>query len=140
MRSCLTEIVYRQRDFLLAPFDGIKPDVQERITFTLGNRYSALRDWLQAYRESDALPLDHFLRKLFGEVLSQPGFGFRTNLDSVRVAASLVDSVKSFRMAMEPSGDVTDLSDLSGLGKGIHRHAQRRCDRGTVSRILADGG
>ena len=113
----LAEIVYRQRDLSLAPFDGIKPDVQERITFTFGNRYSVLRDWIQAYRESEALPLDHFLRKLFGEVLSQPGFGFHTNLDSVRVAASLVELVRKFRMAMEPSGDLTGLSNLSGLGR-----------------------
>jgi hypothetical protein len=113
----LAEIVYRQRDFSLAPFDGIKPDVQERITFTLGNRYSLLRDWLQAYRESEALPLDHFLRKMFGEVLSQPGFGFHTSLDAIRVAASLVDSVKNFRIAMEPSGELTGLSNLSVLGK-----------------------
>ena len=105
----LTEIVYRQRDFALAPFDGIKPDMQERITFSFGNRYSALRDWMQAYRESDALPLDHFLRKLFGEVLSQPGFGFHANFDSVRVAASLIESIKKFRMAMEPSGALSDL-------------------------------
>ena len=108
----LVEIVYRQRDLSLAPFDGIKPDVQERITFTFGNRYSALRDWIQAYRESDALPLDHFLRKLFGEVLSQPGFGFHINLDSVRVAASLVESVRKFRQAMEPSEE-----DIGSLGK-----------------------
>jgi hypothetical protein len=113
----LAEIVYRQRDFSLASFDGIKPDVQERITFTLGNRYSLLREWLQAYRESDPLPLDHFLRKLFGEVLSQPGFGFHTNLDAIRVAASLVESVKNFRMAMEPSGELTGLSNLSSLGQ-----------------------
>jgi len=115
----LTEIVYRQRDFSLAFFDGINPDMQERITFTFGNRYSVLRDWLQAYRESEALPLDHFLRKLFGEVLSQPGFGFHTNLDSVRVAASLVESVRKFRQAMEPVGgsDKSDLSDMSDLGR-----------------------
>lgn len=115
----LTEIVYRQRDFSLALFDGIKPDVQERITFSFGNRYSALRDWIQAYRESDPLPLDHFLRKLFGEIISQPGFGFHTNLDAVRVAASLVESVRKFRMTMEPSGDLTGLASLSGLGKKI---------------------
>lgn len=113
----LAEIVYRQRDFSLAPFDGIKPDVQERITYTFGNRYSALRDWIQAYRESEPLPLDHFLRKLFGEVLSQPGFGFHTNLDAIRVAASLVESVKSFRMAMEPTGELTGFQNLSALGK-----------------------
>jgi hypothetical protein len=86
---------------MLSPFDNIKPDVQERITFSIGNRYSTLRDWILAYRESEQLPLDHFLRKLFGEVLSQAGFGFHSNFDSVRVAASLVESVKKFRQSLE---------------------------------------
>ena len=108
----LTEIVYRQRDLSLAPFDGIKADVQERITFSFGNRYSSLREWVLSYREGEQLPLDHFLRKLFGEVLSQPGFGFHTNLDSVRVAASLVESVRKFRMAMDSSEE-----DFGSLGK-----------------------
>jgi hypothetical protein len=111
----LTEIIYRQRDFLLAPFDNIKPDVQERITFSIGNRYSVLRDWLLAYRESDQLPLDHFFRKLFGEVLSQPGFGYHSNFDSVRVAASLVESVKKFRMSLE--SDFRSLGDFGSLGR-----------------------
>lgn len=105
----LTEIVYRQRDFSLAPFENIKADVQERITFTLGNRFSMLRDWMLAYRESEQLPLDHFFRKLFGEVLSQVGFGYHSNFDSVRVAASLVESVKKFRMAMESTGGLGNL-------------------------------
>jgi len=108
----MTEIVYRQRDFSLSSFDRIVPEVQERITFTLGNRYAVLHDWLLAYREADPLPLDHFLRKLFGEVLSQPGFGFHRNLDSVRVAASLVESVRKFRQALEPANE-----DLAGLGR-----------------------
>jgi len=106
-----TEIIYRQRDLGLSPFDNIKSDVQERITFSVGNRYSVLRDWLLAYRESDQLPLDHFFRRLFGEVLSQPGFGYHSNFDSVRVAASLVESVKKFRLAMKGTGGV------GGLGK-----------------------
>jgi len=113
----LTEIVYRQRDFSLATFDGINPDMQERITFTFGNRYSSLREWILSYRNGEQLPLDHFLRKLFGEVVSQPGFGFHSNLDFVRVAASLVESVRKFRQAMEPSGDLTGFGNLSGLGK-----------------------
>jgi len=99
----LADIVYRQRDLTLSSFENIKPDVQERITFTFGNRYSTLRDWLLAYRESMPLPLDHFFRKLFGEVLSQAGFGYHRNFDSVRVAGNLVESVKNFRSAMEPS-------------------------------------
>ncbi len=105
----LTEIVYRQRDLRLSTFDEIQPETQERITFSIGNRYSLLRDWVMSYREAEQLPLDHFLRRLFGEVLSQPGFGYHSNFDSVRVAASLVESVKKFRVSLE--------SDLRGLGR-----------------------
>jgi hypothetical protein len=109
----LTDIVYRQRDLALSPFEIIKPDVQERITFSVGNRYTVLRNWIEAYRESDVLPLDHFLRKLFGEVVSQAGYGYHRDFDSVRVAASLVESVRKFRISL----DLTGLQDLSGLGK-----------------------
>lgn len=99
----LTEIVYRQKDLRFSTFDEIKPEMQERITYGLGARYTDLREWLENYRRWQPLPLDFFLRKLFGEVVSQPGYGFHTNLDAVRVAASLVESIKKFRNAMEPS-------------------------------------
>ena len=111
----LTEIIYRQRDLQLSTFDQIKSDVQERITFSIGNRYSTLRDWLLTYRESEQLPLDHFFRKLFGEVLSQVGFGYHNNFDSVRVAASLVESVKKFRISLE--SDFRSLGDFGSLGQ-----------------------
>jgi superfamily I DNA/RNA helicase len=97
----LAEIVYRSRELRLSTFEEIAPDVQERITFLVGNRYTTLRDWLLAYREGEELPFDHFLRRLFGEVLSQVGFGFHSDFDSVRVASSLVESVKNFRQALE---------------------------------------
>jgi len=97
----LAEIVYRPRELRLSTFDEIDPDVQERITFLIGNRFTTLRDWLLAYRGGEELPFDHFLRKLFGEVLSQPGFGFHTDFDSVRVASSLVESVRNFRQSLE---------------------------------------
>jgi hypothetical protein len=109
----LTDIVYHPRELGLAPFDGIKPEVQERITFSLGLSYSILRNWLLVQREAEPLPLDHFLRKLFGEVLSQPGFGYHSNFDSVRVAASLIESFKKFRIAL----DLTGFENLSGLGR-----------------------
>jgi len=112
----LTEIVYRQRDLILSPFDEIMEEVQERITFTLGNRYSNLRDWLMEYRDEMPLPLDHFFRKLFGEVLSQQGYGYHHDFDSVRVAGNLVESVKNFRRAMEPSYVGKDRPDFD-LGR-----------------------
>ena len=114
----LAEIVYRTRDFSLSSFNEIKMDVQERITFTLGNRYEVLRQWVMSYRELKAMPLDHFLRRLFGEVLSQKGFGFHRNFDSARVAASLIESVQKFRWAMEVTqSDKADMSDWLDLGQ-----------------------
>jgi hypothetical protein len=113
----LTEIVYHQRDLSLAPFDGIKTDVQERITYSVGNRYSSLREALLTYRDSELLPLDHFLRKLFGEVLSQVGFGFHRNLDAARVAASLIESIQKFRLVMEPTLDLGGHTEPLELGQ-----------------------
>ncbi len=111
--NLLTKIVYRASGQELSPFDGIKPEVQERITYVFGAHYAELRNWLLAYREqADVPPLDHFLRKLFGEILSQPGFGFHRDLDAARVAASLIESVKKFRWAM-----VSTNVDMLTLGR-----------------------
>lgn len=99
----LTEIIYRQKDLQLSGFEQIKADMQERITYALGEKYANLRNWINAYRSGSPLPLDFFMRRIFGEVLSQPAHGFHTNLDAVRVAASLIESIKKFRNAMEPS-------------------------------------
>ncbi len=107
----LADIVYHARDLSLAPFEGIKPDIQERITFSVGLRYAALREWLLAYREGEQLFLDHFLRKIFGEVLSQPGFRFHDRLDSIRVASSLVESARGFRQVTGST-----LTDIRAVG------------------------
>lgn len=106
----LTDIIYGQRDLRLSAFDQINPETQERITYALGARYTILRTWLEDYRANPPLPLDFFLRKLFGEVISQPEFGFHTNLDAVRIAASLIESIKKFRNAMEPELNLTGLN------------------------------
>ncbi|MFH1186353.1 MAG: hypothetical protein V1755_15165 [Chloroflexota bacterium] len=98
----LEEIVYRKGS-ALSPFEDINPDMQERITYVYGARYTRLREWLLSYREGSPQPLDYFLRRLFGEVLSQPGFGFHGRLDDARVAGHLVESITKFRLAMEPS-------------------------------------
>ena len=120
----LTEIVYRQRDLQLSTFDQIKPEMQERITYMLGEKYTNLRNWLNEYRETTSQPLDFFMRKLFGEVLSQPEYGFHNNLDAIHVAASLIESIKKFRYALDLTGfneeslKIGDQGEnLSGLGK-----------------------
>ena len=44
--------------------------------------------------------MDHFLSRLFGEILSQRGHGFHDDFDAARVAANLVESVQKFRQGM----------------------------------------
>lgn len=86
----------------LATFAGQKGAVQGRITYALGERYEQLRSWIYDYRaETDFTPLDQFFARLFGELLSQPGFGFHEDVDAARVANQLVVSARNFRWAVE---------------------------------------
>ncbi len=100
----LAEVVYRPKDARLSPFGRIHPDMQERITFSVGNRYEALRAWLADYAEGEPAELDFFFTRLFGEVLSQPGYGFHSERDAGQVAASLIESAQKFRYAIEAAG------------------------------------
>lgn len=106
----LADMLYRRKDHSLAPFDGLLAEARERITYTFGTRYDTLRTWLQAYRQGEPYPLDQFLRALFGEVLAQPGFGFHANLDAIRVAGELVESIRKFRLGTA-SGFESGLQD-----------------------------
>jgi hypothetical protein len=81
----------------ISTFDLINPQMQDRITYLIGGRYEQLRSWLEEYLEQAPLELDIFISKIFGEVLSQPGFGFHQNPDSAQVAANLVESIRKFR-------------------------------------------
>jgi hypothetical protein len=95
----LAEIVYRVRDgrVTLGSFERIEPRVQERITYVFGERYEELRTWLEDYRSDLPQELDHFLSRLFGELLSQPGFGFHNDFASGQHTANLVESARKFR-------------------------------------------
>ncbi len=94
----LSDIVYRVREGIpvLTSFDQIKSETRARITYRIGERYERLREWLMHRREPPD-EFDHFLSRLFGEVLSQPGFGFFDNISAGEVTANLVESVQKFR-------------------------------------------
>jgi len=107
----LTNIVYRPQNEggpTLNPFADLKTSVQERIGYQAGNRYDALREWLyqhvtlQDSPQPPRPPLDHFFSRLFGEVLSQPGYGFHQDFDAGRITAQLIDSTRKFRQVVEP--------------------------------------
>ena len=95
----LAEIIYRPKKvgFELTSFERINPDMQDRLTYQLGERYENLRLWLETYSLNPVPEIDHFLSRIFGEVLSQPGYGFHHELDAGRVAANLIDSARRFR-------------------------------------------
>jgi hypothetical protein len=95
----LAEIVYRSNkgEPSLSPFERIKPEIQERITYRFGACYENLRLWLEEYHQGPELELDHFFSHLFGEVLSQPGYGFHANFAAGEVVSNLVESIQKFR-------------------------------------------
>jgi hypothetical protein len=86
----LTDVVYRPQPLSLTAFAQIQGEMRERIGYLPGERYDTLRSWLERYQEGmDGVPdeeahFDYFLSRLFGEVLSQPGFGFHGRNQGIR--------------------------------------------------------
>lgn len=99
----LARIVYRLRKSeppSLVSFSDIQEDKKARISYVLGGRYDDLRGWLKDYVVEPQQELDHFLGRLFGEILSQPGYGFHHDYDKAQVVAVLIESVRKFRWGM----------------------------------------
>ncbi|HWQ05286.1 MAG TPA: UvrD-helicase domain-containing protein [Longilinea sp.] len=101
----------------LASFDRLIPAMQERITHRIGGKLESLRAWLEEYRQAEPLPLDGFLARIFGELLSQPGFGFENDLEVASVTARLVESIQKFRRAA--SDDENGKLYLQMISEGV---------------------
>ncbi|NLG97051.1 MAG: hypothetical protein GX491_06785 [Chloroflexi bacterium] len=98
----------------LLPFEQISVKVRERITYKAGMKYEILRQWIEDAIENPVPELDFFFSRLFGEVLSQPGFGFHANYDAGNVSANLIESAQKFRWAVEdrmPAGENPEEDD-----------------------------
>jgi hypothetical protein len=110
--SYLTDIVYVTKGgrAQLRSFGQLRSEVQERITYGLGARYGELWRWLQAYMSGPPALLDHFLSRLFDEVLAHAGYGFHDDYDAAAAAASLIESVLKFRWTL-------GLDDADEVGK-----------------------
>ena len=97
----------------LRPFEAVSPEVRDRVSFSAGEQYDQLRLWLEEYVAVDELPIDHFLSRIFGELLSQKGFGlFQDNEAGVQVAM-VVESARKFRQAV----DAVQRNDGEAVGK-----------------------
>ena len=120
----LAKIVYSERkpEQALSSFERIQPEMQNRIRFTVGARYETLRKWMLEYQTGAQQELAAFLSRLFGEVLSQPGFGFHSDFDAAAVTARLIESIQKFRWAtvdLLDSGGSTGKEYLQMVEKGI---------------------
>ncbi len=87
-----------KRGGVLSSFGQVTGSARERITYQAGTKFDQLRDWLlQARHDKNEAVLDHFFSRLFGELLSQPGFGFHNQVGVGEIVANLVDSARKFR-------------------------------------------
>ncbi|NJL94400.1 MAG: hypothetical protein HC915_12095 [Anaerolineae bacterium] len=99
----LVRVVYREGE--LNSFDTVLDGaMQQRITYRLGERYEAVRQWLlDKHALAELLPPDHALQELF-EFAAHPGYGFHASLEAGRVVAELIDSAQRFREVIAPQG------------------------------------
>jgi hypothetical protein len=128
----LARIAFRENHFEegLGSFDRILPEMQDRISFVMGERYENLRGWIETYRTGEVQELDVFLSRLFGEVLSQPGFGFADDYDAAAVATRLIESVQKFRWA---AGDLTLTGSDDPARASIGREYIRMVESGVLA-------
>ena len=84
----------------LKPFDEMEASLRDRVTYQVGAQYEKLRTWINGYAAGEPLPIDHFFSRLFGEVLSQAGFGFYKDLEAGVDVGRLVESARKFRQAV----------------------------------------
>ena len=105
----------------LMPFGEItkNPEMRQRISEVFGERFDKLVAWIEAYKAAEAEPIDIFFSRLFGEVLSQKGFGFhlpkrnpnkeaKEAFDEARIISNLIDSSRSFRQTLNQIEPETD--------------------------------
>lgn len=93
----MTQVLFSpNKKFVLNDLDATKMEMQNRFTFAAGAQYETIRQWLLEYIKFP-VDLDIFLARFFGEVLSQPGFGYHDNYQAASIIANLVESVQKFR-------------------------------------------
>ena len=107
----------------LRSFDNIPHQIRDRITFNAGVLYEGLRTWLTDYVSGNELPIDHFLSKLFGELLSQPGYGLWQDEEAGVQVATVVESARKFRQSvsrvLEPDGIPIGKAYMDMVDEGV---------------------
>lgn len=87
----------------LNPFSSLKPEMAERITYQVGEKYETLRSWISNCRQNEPMELRVFFSRCFGELLSQKGFGFHSSYDMADATERLIDSASEFESLIQPT-------------------------------------
>jgi hypothetical protein len=102
--SILGEITYRKVDgsIQLSGFPQIMETPKARISYLIGERFEGLRTWLSEYQSRAPDELDIFFQRIFGELLTLPGYGFRNLTSAGEITANLIESARKFRQQLQP--------------------------------------
>ena len=87
----LAKICFRPRAWpdSLSSFEDIQAEMQERITFSSGQRYEVLRQWMIDYRAGEQVDLDIFLARIFWRGPFTTGVRFSSRLCSRHNSSSV---------------------------------------------------
>jgi len=83
----------------------------EEVGYQVRERYQALWEWLDGYRQGEPEPVDIMLSRLFGDLLSRKGYGFYEDTERGRAYGRLVESAAKFAAAVRPQGAGVGTSD-----------------------------
>ncbi len=102
--TLLAQHVYDEDRGVLREASTLGGKLRERIGFAAVERYEALRLWIEQYGQAGPAAFDHFLRRLFGEVLASP----QLEPEGAAVYSKLIASASAFRqvapaLELEPS-------------------------------------
>ena len=101
-------------DHPIRSFDELtNAELQQRITFSYGARMMEIRAWLDNYFKQDDLPLDIFMQKVFGELLSQKKFAWFDLPEVGNAVYKLINSIRNFRLFLTAESGVG--SNQAGL-------------------------
>ncbi len=113
----------------------------ERFSPEILNSYTEIRSWLQNFDARSGFGL--FVSRIFGELLTQEGFGLQGNLESGRLAGRLIDSFAKFEQALEENLSETQKAAFfvesvrKGLLSGVYEEDQDLEDSILITPVLS---
>ncbi len=85
-----------------------------RVGFQVREPYETLRTWLDTYRAGAPAPLHVMLARLFGDLLSRPGFRYYRDPGAARAYGRLVESAAKFTDAVARPGPDESSASVAG--------------------------